>query len=272
MPRPGFQPSDLVGAPVQTTQGQGIVRAIINNPTATTSVDNASVGDQAALLAAELLFAVELTQNAGDPVATSSVTPVVSVVDESISNSSSSRGTAAATVIHVTSEQMFTHSICAIGTPVLSVFGTGVLVAYRAKDDAHVVRLWQPRGTASALGYLRRDAMLRPLPAAVGIRVKTPDGDGVVVGFKNGQCLQGDPDDDVFLVRVDSRSKPVFVPGKHVSSPVAKVTVNRMFRPLSPLVCCVTCVSPVLHICQFAVMRNNANSVRLSGTCTICLL
>lgn len=258
MPLPGFQPSDLVGTPVQTAQGPGIVRAVINTATRAAAA--------AATETAELLCAVELTKDAGYPATRSSAAPATSVVDESSSGNSSS--TAATKVIHVTPDQMFGHSMCALGTPVLSVFGTGVLVAYRARDDAHVVRLWRPRGTGSALAYLRRESVLRPVPAAVGIRVKTPAGDGVVIGFDNGargrQDDDNDDNDDVFMVRVDGSSKAVFVPGKRVSSPVAKVRGVFLFTLLLPFFA--MCVSFVfVHIsagvvCSLVFSRRTHNA------------
>ncbi|CAN0401336.1 unnamed protein product, partial [Ectocarpus sp. 12 AP-2014] len=73
-----------------------------------------------------------------------------------------------------------------IGTCVETTLGTGVLVEIRREDDVHVVRLWRSRGAGSAKAYLHPDAVLRELPAAVGVRVKTPEGDGVVVGFMSG--------------------------------------------------------------------------------------
>lgn len=103
-------------------------------------------------------------------------------------------------------------------------------MSFRPGDGMHVVRLWKPRGAGSALAYLNRASMLRRLPAAVGIRVVTPEGEGVVVGLMSGGGGKGDAREggsgeaDVFLVELAAGGATVLVEGESISSPVAKVT------------------------------------------------
>ncbi|CAM9136355.1 unnamed protein product [Scytosiphon promiscuus] len=124
-----------------------------------------------------------------------------------------------------------------LGTCVQTTLGTGVLVDVRP-DSVHCVRLWKPRGAGSAKAYLRPDAVLRSLPAAVGIRAKTPDGDGVVVSFMAGGSAEGGgPVDgeernegprDVFLVQLDRAGdggevEMALVDADNITCSVAKV-------------------------------------------------
>ncbi|CAN0100653.1 unnamed protein product, partial [Ectocarpus sp. 12 AP-2014] len=114
-----------------------------------------------------------------------------------------------------------------IGTCVETTLGTGVLVEIRREDDVHVVRLWRSRGAGSAKAYLHPDAVLRELPAAVGVRVKTPEGDGVVVGFMSGGRGGGGGGGgaDVFLVQMgfSADGEMALIEGDSISCPVAKV-------------------------------------------------
>lgn len=240
--RQGFEPSDLVGAPVQTKYGPGIVRSVVvesndleeridqaaaaaaftiavdllradNQADASSSRDNAD-GTGASPTAEELRSTSPVTTTSPSTAAASAV---AAVDQNSITTSS------ATVTVRVKSADEQTYPACSPGTCLLTTFGTGVLVSYRPSDGVHVVRLWRPRGAGSALGYLRRSALLRPLPAAVGIRVQTPDGDGVVVGFESGDG------DDTFAVEVttgsggDTQTRVVHVGGDVVLSPVSKV-------------------------------------------------
>eukprot|EP00980_Cylindrotheca_fusiformis_P031699 scaffold26800_cov127-Cylindrotheca_fusiformis.AAC.6 len=79
------------------------------------------------------------------------------------------------------------HSKLPVGSCVATSFGLGVLVGWRVEDDCHVVRsLWQRRGSGSVSAYLNRDSIHSTVPAAVGFKVKTTHGTGVVVAYKNG--------------------------------------------------------------------------------------
>lgn len=79
------------------------------------------------------------------------------------------------------------HSKVPLGSCVATRFGLGVLVAWRVEDDCHIVRsLWQRRGPGSTSAYLHRDAIYSTVEAAVGFKVKTTQGNGTVVAYKNG--------------------------------------------------------------------------------------
>ena len=66
----------------------------------------------------------------------------------------------------------------------------GILVAWRIIDDIHVIRsLWHRRGTGSAIAYLRRDAIVKIVAAAVGFKVDTIHGKGTTVGYANDGCF-----------------------------------------------------------------------------------
>eukprot|EP00903_Cladosiphon_okamuranus_P011757 g11052.t1 len=108
------------------------------------------------------------------------------------------------------------------GTCVETTLGTGVVVDFRPDDDVHVVRMWKPRGAGSARAYLNPASILRgDLPAAVGIRVKTPDGEGIVASFMGGGNGDGTKA-DVFLVELRN-GETVLVEAGSISCPVAKV-------------------------------------------------
>lgn len=195
----GFHPSHLVGAPVYIAQyGPGIVRSINKDGR----------------------YAVQLTGTKPVTATTAETeTPAVPARTASVE--------AEATLSYlrnVTADQMSQHAVCAPGTCILTTLGTGVLVAHRPSSDVYIVRLWRPRGTGSALAYLRREALLRPLPAAVGIRVTTPSGPGVVVGFQRGVSA-GEEGGDVFVVTIDRGGDggSTIVESARVSCPVAKV-------------------------------------------------
>ena len=63
-------------------------------------------------------------------------------------------------------------------------------MAWRVIDDIHVIRsLWNRRGSGSAIAYLRRDAIIRVMPAAIGFEVETSRGKGFTTGYVNGAFL-----------------------------------------------------------------------------------
>lgn len=208
--RRSFNASDLVGAPVDTTEhGPGIVRKVLartSSPgpgasTATTS------GDEATRLVVELKEKCTTGQSHGGP-------DGGPAAGSPIRTSSSG----SCTTVLLTTADLACFPICAPGTPVLTSIGTGVLISFRPRDSIYVVRIWHPRGAGSALAYLNRSAMIRPLPAAVGIRAATPQGHGIVVKFTEGvgeEC-------DSFHVKL-YEGGVVAMDGRHLSSPVAKV-------------------------------------------------
>lgn len=253
----GFNEStDLVGAPVETSHGNGIVRSI-GTPSSgsTTSAGSSSSNDisssapaNSRLLPPPLsppILVVELedtsaypTKNGGSN-SNGSARDVSSDADvDALTNSTSSppplpaqpaqpppppqaKSQAPRRIVRVTPDQLLRRPpVCSPGTCVETTLGTGVLVSFRPGDDMHVVRLWKPRGAGSALAYLNRASMLRRLPAAVGIRVATPEGEGVVVGLMGG----GGGKADVFLVELAAGGATVLIDGESISSPVAKVT------------------------------------------------
>ncbi|CAM9664245.1 unnamed protein product, partial [Discosporangium mesarthrocarpum] len=106
--------------------------------------------------------------------------------------------------------------VCAPGTCVLTTWGTGVVVQHRISDDVHVVRMWRPRGSGSALAFLQRAHLLRPLHSAVGLRATTPLGEGTVAAFKRDAGQNG-----VFVVKLSWAM--AYLRDDSVHSPVAKV-------------------------------------------------
>lgn len=79
------------------------------------------------------------------------------------------------------------HSKVAIGSCVATSFGIGVLVGWRVEDDCHVVRsLWRCRGPGSSHAYMNRQAIHSTTAAAVGFRVQTLFGWGIVLACVNG--------------------------------------------------------------------------------------
>lgn len=79
------------------------------------------------------------------------------------------------------------HSKVPIGSCIATSYGIGVLVGWRVEDDCHVVRsLWHCRGPGSAHSFLNRDAIHSTSAAALGFRVQTMFGWGVVLACVNG--------------------------------------------------------------------------------------
>lgn len=77
-------------------------------------------------------------------------------------------------------------SFCAIGECVLTSFGTGVLLGFQPKDRVHRVQLWSKCGSSRSFAYLREEALLSVIPAAVGLSVETPFGIGTCKGYQSG--------------------------------------------------------------------------------------
>lgn len=236
--------SDLVGAPVETSHGSGIVRSFFVKESggATQSILEVDItpGSEAVHIDSSNnstypnssninIARRDEPHNSDDALATPPPTTTTSP------NTSDKRR-----ILHITAEKLISRPACAPGRCVDTALGTGILIAFRPQDGVHVVRLWQPRGVGSALAYLHRDALLRPLPAAVGMRVVTPDGDGVVTGFMPGNNTWGRNDDTavvgekaagVFMVelsdtggdRANGSEVMVLVDEESISCPVAKV-------------------------------------------------
>lgn len=236
---------DLVGAPVETSHGIGIVRQCIEH------------GGDSPILVVDLGDA-PVSHNCDDPNKTTGDTPSQSAAGMA-SRSSESQGTRR--ILHVTVDKLLKKPVCAPGTCVDTKYGTGVLVGFRPEDGTHIVRLWRPRGTGSALAYLAPSALLGKLPTALGMRAVTRDGNGVVVRlFRRGnrddvnwkaeaaasavptssstigvnRSDTGPADTGVaeaadamgaplFLVELSSGGSSVLVEGEDVSTPVAKV-------------------------------------------------
>ncbi|CAM9869689.1 unnamed protein product, partial [Choristocarpus tenellus] len=175
---PRFLPEDLVGARVETSEGWGIVRNINRYRKPETGEGLCAV-------------TVELTYD----------------------NSSTQTRRTTLTPLH----DLLRAPLCATGACVLTSFGTGVVVGYRSSDNVHIVRLWAPRGRGSALGFIRREDLLRSLPAAVGLRVTTPFGEGMINAFHPAADAYG----DVFMVRLHWGI--AYLRGDSVRCPVAKV-------------------------------------------------
>ena len=159
---------DLVGAPVETCYGSGIVRRCVERD-----------GDSP-------VFVVDLGEAPAPPGAHGADSLADGVSDaqgQSVAGELLLRpdDEAARRVLRVNADQLRKKPVCAPGTCVDTKFGKGVLVAFRPRDEIHVVRLWRPRGSGSALAYLVRSALLGKLPTVPGMRVSTPDGHGVAV-------------------------------------------------------------------------------------------
>lgn len=208
-PRGAFDVYDLVGAPVETTShGRGIVRKVLreySKPGAIAPSTSPSEGHQTAYLLVEI---DEEGQRSG--------------FDDRANSKSALQGSSPTPVqrrtVHLTGADLACYPVCSPGTPILTTIGAGVLVSFRTRDSIHVVRLWRPRGAGSALAYLSRAALIRPLQAAVGTRVETPRGHGVVVRFSDGA---GDKP-DMFDVKL-AGGQIITVSGNELSNPVAKV-------------------------------------------------
>lgn len=235
---------DLVGAPVETSHGIGIVRQCIER------------GGDSPILVVDLGDA-PVSHSCDDPSKKTGDTPSQSAA-ETVSGSSQFQGIRR--ILHVTVDELQTKPVCAPGTCVDTKYGTGVLVGFRPKDGTHIVRLWQPRGRGSALAYLASSALLGKLPTASGMRVVTRDGHGVVVrlisqGNRDGgnskagaastavptsSSMSGVDHSDagpadtgteaadtmgapLFLVELSSDGSSALVLGENISTPVAKV-------------------------------------------------
>lgn len=241
----GFNDStDLIGAPVVTAHGDGIVRSILKKNSGSTT----TLGSDAAasILVVEMkdtrsenthgigmIIGATDKEPLSDPTMVAPSTTTTTDLDTSSINDSRP-ASQIRRVLHVAPEDLLSKPECAPGMCVDTTLGTGVLVGFRSSDGMHMVRLWQPRGEGSALAHLHRSALLRRLPAAIGIRVATPDGDGIVVGFTEssagetresssmGSAALLQEKDDAFLVELHT-GEMVFVEGQKISSPVAKV-------------------------------------------------
>ena len=80
------------------------------------------------------------------------------------------------------------------GTPVLTTFGTGIVYNVQPKHNIHEIWL-KTVATSSSItkAYLNKRDVLKPLRAAVGDRVKTIMGIGLVVGYRkhdNFYCIK----------------------------------------------------------------------------------
>jgi len=91
-------------------------------------------------------------------------------------------------------------SFCAAGECVLTTFGTGVLLGYRPSDGMHHVQLWGSLGRGRNSAYLRKEALLAVLPAAAGLVVETPYGQGICQGYRPAGRLPSTGGDGHFLV------------------------------------------------------------------------
>lgn len=236
---------DLVGAPVETPHGNGIVRSILlpGTPISSSSSSGAPASNSSAPTSIKPLpspplpvLVVELEDTTAQPAKTGSSS---SSSDGSVRDASSDAGeeqtpifppppaqAPSRRIVRVTPDQLLRKPpVYAPGTCVETTLGTGVLVSFRPDDGIHVVRLWKPRGAGSSLAYLNRAAILRRLPAAAGVRVVTPEGEGVVVRLmgRGGGGGQGEGGLDMFLVELVAGGGTVLVDGESVSCPVAKV-------------------------------------------------
>jgi len=77
-------------------------------------------------------------------------------------------------------------SFCAAGQCVSTIYGTGVVLCFRT-DGFHQVQLWSTLGRGRTFAYLRRDAFIKLIPAAVGLSVDTPYGKGMCVGYRESR-------------------------------------------------------------------------------------
>lgn len=234
---------DLLGAPVETSHGIGIVRQCIEH------------GGDSPILVVDLGDA--RVSHSCDDAKTTGDTPSQSAAGMA-SESSEFQGTRQ--ILHITVDKLLKKPVCAPGTCVDTKYGTGVLVGFRPEDGTHIVRLWRPRGTGSALAYLAPSALFGKLPTAPGMRAVTRDGHGVVVrlirrgnrddgNWTSGAAATAVPTSSstsgvnrsdtgpadtraeaantigapLFLVELSSDGSSVLVEGEDVSTPVAKV-------------------------------------------------
>jgi hypothetical protein len=84
------------------------------------------------------------------------------------------------------------------GTPVLTTFGTGIIDEVRPYDNIHIELIKQVVSTTPLASitkaYLNKRDVLKVLQAAVGDRVKTILGEGVVVGYRES--------DNIYIVKL----------------------------------------------------------------------
>lgn len=114
-------------------------------------------------------------------------------------------------------------SFCATGDCVLTIFGTGVALAFRPEDSAHCVQLWGPLGAGRHSAYLQQSALLRVLPAAAGLAVETPLGKGICRGYEPGRGREGDKSQEGRLVVELSWGRAYMKPDARIRCPVAAV-------------------------------------------------
>lgn len=93
----------------------------------------------------------------------------------------------------VRKQDILDQSLHPLGSCVLTTFGTGVVLDFRRTDNAYRVRLWRDRGAGSADLWCFASAIRKRLVAAVGLRVETPYGSGVVERYREF--------DSVYVVR-----------------------------------------------------------------------
>eukprot|EP00929_Paragymnodinium_shiwhaense_P118360 TRINITY_DN90290_c0_g1_i1.p1 TRINITY_DN90290_c0_g1~~TRINITY_DN90290_c0_g1_i1.p1 ORF type:complete len:1042 (+),score=266.94 TRINITY_DN90290_c0_g1_i1:124-3249(+) len=89
-------------------------------------------------------------------------------------------------------------SLCAAGHCVLTPYGTGVVLGFRAEDAVYTVQLWGAPGRGRRLAYLQPAALLKVLPAAAGLLVETPFGNGVCRSYRPADEAGGLP--EAFIV------------------------------------------------------------------------
>ena len=81
----------------------------------------------------------------------------------------------------------------AAGTPVLTTFGTGVIAEVRPDDNIHIVTIKHMVPTTPlnsvTKAYLNKRDILKVLQAAVGDRVKTMLGEGIVVDYRKSDNI-----------------------------------------------------------------------------------
>lgn len=226
--------SDLVGAPVETSDGTGIVRSII----ATTGDGDISSSSATPILVVDLKD-TKVCNRSGGSIGTEPSAPDEATPARPLPSSSSHVNRR---VVKVTVDQLVRRPpACAPGTCVETTLGTGVLVAFRPSDGIHVVRLWKARGAGSALAYFNRASLLRTLPAAVGVRVLTPRGEGCVLRFMGSSssiASEGSTGTDRFLVELAADRSAVVIDEDSISCPVAKVRSLGLPLPVSALIFC----------------------------------
>lgn len=120
-------------------------------------------------------------------------------------------------------EDILRKSLCAAGACVRTVFGTGVVLDFRPADGIYEVQLWGPLGTGRNTAFLRSEALLAVIPAAVGLAVETPYGQGVCRRYypdasQTGDAVGKTPQDKIL---VDFPWGHAFLRGDCVKCPMA---------------------------------------------------